>query len=93
MNGLLPVDVGLVVALAVRVDVLVVLVVRVVLVVVVVQIRPDEPANIPSLVAVEVLHSPQSVCANDDASENISSMSVTLDTSHLEISPLNDVAR
>ena len=62
-------------------------------VVVVVQIRPDEPANIPSLFALEVSHtSLQRVCANDDAPENISSMFVTLDTSHLDISPLNDDA-
>ena len=44
------------------------LVVVVVVVVVVVQIRPDEPANILSLFAVEVSHaSPQRVCAKDDA--------------------------
>ena len=40
----------------------------------VVQIRPNEPTNIPSLSAVEVSHAPQSVCAKDDAPENISSM-------------------
>ena len=57
-----------------------------------VQIRPDEPANISSVVAVEVCHSPQSVCANDDAPENISFILVTWDTSHLEMSPLNDEA-
>ena len=56
-----------------------------------VQICPDEPSNIPSLSAVEVSHAPQRVCANDDAPENILAMSVTLDTSHLETSPLNDV--
>ena len=70
-----------------------VVVVAEVLVLVVVQIRPDEPSNILSLSAVEVSHaSPQSVCANDDAPENISSMLATLDTSHLEIPPLNDDA-
>ena len=59
----------------------------------VVQIRPNEPSNIPSLSAVEVSHaSPQRVCAKDDAPENISSMLVTLVTSHLEIPPLNDDA-
>ena len=63
-----------------------------VLVLVVVQIRPDEPSNILTLSAVDVLHTPQSVCANDDAPENMSTISVTLDTSHLEMSPLNDVA-
>ena len=60
--------------------------------VMVLQIRPDESSNIPSLSAVEVYHAPQSVCAKDDAPENISAMSVTLDTSHLEMSPLNDDA-
>ena len=63
-----------------------------VLVLVVVQIRPDEPSNIPSLSAVEVIHTPQSVCAKDDAPLNICSMLATLDTSHLEISPLKDDA-
>ena len=64
------------------------------LVVLVVQIRPDEPSNIPSLSAVEMSHaSPQSVCAKDDAPKNICSMSVTLSTSHFEMSTLNDVAR
>ena len=57
-----------------------------------VQIRPNERSNIPSLFAVEVIHAPQRLCANDDAPENISSMVVTLDTSHLEMSPLNDDA-
>ena len=58
-----------------------------------VQSRPDEQSNIPSLpFAVEVNHAPQSVCAKDDAPENISSMLVTLDTSHLEMSLLNDDA-
>ena len=78
-----------------QIDLLVEEVVVVVVVVeaVVVQICPDERSNIPSLVAVEVSHaSPQSVCANNAASENISVMSVTLDTSHLERSPLNDSA-
>ena len=56
------------------------------------QIRPDEPTNIPSLFAVEVSHAPQRVCAKDEAPENISSMLVTLDTSHLERSALKDDA-
>ena len=51
----------------------------------VVQIRPDEPSNIPALSAVEVIHAPQSVCANDDAPKNICFMLATLDTSHLEM--------
>ena len=53
------------------------------------QIFPNEPSNIPSLSAVEVSHAPQSVCAKNDAPKNMSSMLVTLDTSHLEMSPLN----
>ena len=57
-----------------------------------VQIRPGESKNIPSLSAVDVLHAPQRVCAKDDAPENISFMSVTLDTSHLEMSVLNEDA-
>ena len=61
-----------------------------VLVLAVVQIRPDDPSNIPCFSAVEVLHSPQSVCANDDALSNMPIMVVTLDTSHLEMSLLND---
>ena len=40
----------------------------------VMQIRPDEPRNISSLSAVDKYHSPQSVCVNDDAPLNISSM-------------------
>ena len=61
-------------------------------VVLAVQRRPGESLNIPSLSAVEVIHAPQSVCAKDDAPENISSMLITLDTFHLERSPLNDDA-
>ena len=56
------------------------------------QIRPDESVNIPFFSALEVCHFPQSSCAKDDAPENISPMLVTLDTSHLERSPLNDDA-
>ena len=56
------------------------------------QIRPGEPSNIRYLSAVEVTHAPQSVCAKDDAPENISSILVTLETSHLERSLLNDLA-
>ena len=59
---------------------------------VVVQSRPGEPLNIPSFLAVEVIHAPQSVCAKDDAPENIDDMSVTLDTSHCDRSRLNDFA-
>ena len=56
------------------------------------QICPNDPSNIPSLSAVDVSHAPQSVCAKDDAPKNMSSMLVTLDTSHLEMSLLNDDA-
>ena len=63
-----------------------------VLVLVIVQIRPGEPSNMFCFSAVEVLHSPQSVCVNDDALLNMPIMVVTLDTSHLETSPLNDDA-
>ena len=64
-----------------------------VLVLVVVHIPPDEPSNIPSLsAAAEVGHTPQSVCVKDEAPKNMCSMLVTLDTSHLERSPLNDDA-
>ena len=58
----------------------------------VVQICPDEPSNIPTLSAVEVCQWPQRVCAKDDAPENIPAIVVTLDTFHLEMSNLNDVA-
>ena len=59
---------------------------------VVIQIRPDEPANIPYLSALEAIHSPQSVWENDDAPENMPLMVATLDTSHVYTSPLNDGA-
>ena len=74
--------------------VLLVVVVMVVVtaIVLVPQIRPDEPPNMSSLSAVEVAHRPQSVRVNDDAPENICFMLDTLDTSQLEMSPLNDVA-
>ena len=56
------------------------------------QICPDDPSNISSLSASEVYHAPQSVCAKDDAPLSMMFMTVTLDTSHLEMSPLNDDA-
>ena len=55
------------------------------------QIRPGDPSNIPSFAA-KVTHAPQSVCAKDDAPANVVSILVTLDTSHLERSTLNDDA-
>merc|ERR1719174_636395 len=57
-----------------------------------VQIRPGEPSNIHFFIAFEVYHPPQSVRVNDFAPENMNNMLVTLDTSHLEMSPLNDDA-
>ena len=60
--------------------------------VLVVHSRPDEPSNISCLSAVEVLHAPQSVCEKDDALRNMDFMLATLDTSHLEMSLLNDDA-
>ena len=74
------------------VEAVVVEVVVVEVLVLVVQSRPDKSSNISVLTAVEVLHAPQRVCVKDDAPENILSMLATLDTSHLEMSPLNDVA-
>jgi len=56
------------------------------------QICQDESPNIPALFAVEVCHIPQRACANDDAPKNISSMLITLDTSHLDILLLNNEA-
>ena len=56
-------------------------------------IFPFEPTNISVWLAFELLQAgPQSVCANDVAPLNILAMLVTLDTSHFEMSPLNDVA-
>ena len=57
-----------------------------------VQSRPDDPTNISVLSAVKVLHAPQSVCEKDDAPLNMRFMVVSPDTSHLEMSPLNDDA-
>ena len=55
-------------------------------------ICPGDLSNIRSFPAVEVLHAPQSVWVNDDAEPNIKAMLVTLDTSQLEMSQLNDDA-
>ena len=55
-------------------------------------ILPDDSDNKKRLFAFEALHAPQRVWANDDAKANMNPMLVTLDTSHLETSPLNDVA-
>ena len=58
----------------------------------VVQIRPNESTNIPSLSAVEVSHAPQSACEKDDAPAKVCVMLATMDTSQLDMSPLNDDA-
>ena len=56
-------------------------------------IDPDDPVNMPVLVAFESTHAaPQRFRLNDNAPENILSMFVTLDTSHFEMSPLNESA-
>ena len=53
-------------------------------------IDPDEPANMLILVAFEYTQVvPQSSCLNILASMNMPSILITLDTSHLEMSPLN----
>ena len=54
-------------------------------------IDPDEPTNISFLLALDRTQaSPQSLRLNDDAFKNIESMLTTLETSHLDISPLNN---
>ena len=58
----------------------------------VLQISPGESSNISVLSALEVLHEPHSVCEKDAAEANMRAMLVTLDTSHLEMSLLNDEA-
>ena len=80
------------VSIFMKIVLLVEVVVIVEVLVLVVQSRPVEPLNISVLSAVEVIHTPQSVCANADAEWNMKPMSVTLDTSHLDMSPLNDDA-
>ena len=56
-------------------------------------IDPGEPSNIISFVAFECTQAaPQSLCLNDVAFRNILFMLPTLDTSHREMSVLNDVA-
>ena len=56
-------------------------------------IDPGDPVNMSFLLALELTQSrPQSFWLNEGALKNIESMSVTLDTSHLERSPLKDDA-
>ena len=60
-----------------------------------VPIFPGDPSNMcprfPPLIHA-IIHLPQSVCLNDNADWNMLSMLPTLDTSHLDRSPLNDDA-
>ena len=53
------------------------------------QIFPLEPSNIATFFAFDVAHLSHSVRLNDPARWNMYAMFVTLDTSHLEMSPLN----
>ena len=62
-------------------------------VVAVVHIDPGEFSNMRRFSALDLAHAPQSFRLNAVAPLNIADMSVTLDTSHLEMSPLNDNAR
>ena len=64
----------------------------VVVVVVVHIIFPDEPEKISFLLAVDFCHAPQRVWEKALAPWNMTPILITLDTSHFEISPLNDVA-
>ena len=58
------------------------------------EIAPDDPSNMPLLLAFERRQAfPQSICLKDVASRNILSMLTTLDTSQFERSRLNDVAQ
>ena len=83
--------VGVLTKVVLPMEVVVKVVVGVVALAPVVQSRLDF-TNISVLSAVEVSHAPHSVCEKDDAPENICFMVVTLETSHLEISPSNDDA-
>ena len=56
-------------------------------------IDPDEPINVKVLGALEWTQAaPQSFRLNNIAPRNMESMLLTLDTSHFEMSPLNDLA-
>ena len=56
-------------------------------------IDPDEPKNMPDFDAVEwTQEAPHSSRLNDVASMNMKSMLAALDTSHFEMSPLNEAA-
>ena len=60
---------------------------------IVLDIDPDDPANITLFLALEWTQAaPQSRRWNNIASRNMESMLLTLDTSHFEMSPLNDSA-
>ena len=57
-------------------------------------IDPDEPANIIFFCALELTQAaPQRFCLNENARENMWSMSATFDTSHFEMSISNNAAR
>ena len=59
----------------------------------VLDIDPNDPANIPVLIAFELTQpGPQSFCVKDLVFRNIFSMLLTLESCHFEISPLNDAA-
>ena len=56
-------------------------------------IDPDVPVNASVFVAFELSQAaPQSSCLKDASLRNIRSILITLDTSHFEMSPLNDSA-
>ena len=58
-------------------------------------IDPDDPLNMPAFLAFErsrTQAAPQSFCLNNTALWNMPAMSFKLDTTHLDISPLNAVA-
>ena len=56
-------------------------------------IEPDDPSNISCFLALERTQAaPQSCRVNDCAFMNMAPMSLTLDTSHVEISQLNNFA-
>ena len=55
-------------------------------------IDPGDPENMSACFAFELTHAaPHNDRANDVAPLNIPPMFVTLDTSHLEMSPLNNI--
>ena len=56
-------------------------------------IDPNEPSNMPVLIAIEWTQpAPHRFCVKDLAFRNISFMFCTFEAGHFEMSPLNDVA-